>query len=101
MNFIAKVLAGDELDTAISDYISEWHSSESTEELHEFLGMSWNEYSLWVEQPETLRFILAARDNKVELTAQNWDEAHVLAARSQAQHKPEVLLGWLKSKGLM
>jgi len=32
----------------IDDFIDEWHDGDFEEELHEFLGMSWKEYSLVV-----------------------------------------------------
>lgn len=33
----------------IDDYISEWHNNDSTESLHDFLGLTREEYSQWVQ----------------------------------------------------
>ena len=33
----------------IDDFVEKWHEDENTtQELHEYLGMSWEEYSAWV-----------------------------------------------------
>lgn len=59
-----KVLA-DEAD----DYIELWHSSSDDEdrELHEYLGLSWDEYQAFVSDPNVLPFILKARIEKEPL----------------------------------
>ncbi|WCK57162.1 hypothetical protein PP175_28660 (plasmid) [Aneurinibacillus sp. Ricciae_BoGa-3] len=33
---------------AIDDYIDKWHDSQSKEELHDYLGMSFDKYKNWV-----------------------------------------------------
>lgn len=49
----------------IDDFIDEWHKGEGNEDLHEFLGMSWEEYALWVSNPYVLPDIIKARkENK-------------------------------------
>jgi hypothetical protein len=47
-SFIEKCINGDASLDEIDNYIDEWHDSDSdiNLELHEFLGMSWEEYSL-------------------------------------------------------
>jgi hypothetical protein len=67
--FIDDLLSGRALVSDIDDYIDRWHDSpegspEAAMQLHEFLGMSWDEYRLWAEQPASLRFALAARRAK-------------------------------------
>ena len=42
----------------IDKYIEEWHSHDYDVELHEFLGLTWEEYKLWVEKPNTLKLII-------------------------------------------
>lgn len=49
MKFVDKLLAGEVTEEDIDDYISEWHKSTSTLPLHEFLGMTWDEYGRWLE----------------------------------------------------
>lgn len=36
----------------IDDFIDLWHKTDTGCSLHEYLGMSWEEYSLWLENPE-------------------------------------------------
>jgi hypothetical protein len=59
--FIDLVLAGEATLDDINDWVSLWHREPRGRELHEFLGMSWDEYALWVEMPAALDFLVAAR----------------------------------------
>lgn len=66
--YVTRVLAGDASYDDIEDYISAWHNapddSPATElEVYEFLGLTWDEYRLWGEHPESLCFIFRARKN--------------------------------------
>jgi hypothetical protein len=66
-SFIEKCINGDASLDEIDNYIDEWHDSDSTNdlELHEFLGMSWEEYSLWAVKPSLLAEILNHRKQDV------------------------------------
>lgn len=33
---------------ALNDLVDEWHESDSVQELYEYIGMTWEEYSDWV-----------------------------------------------------
>ena len=55
------IFKGECLPEEIDDFIDEWHDGDFEEELHEFLGMSWKEYSLWVSNPDVLPYIIKAR----------------------------------------
>jgi hypothetical protein len=68
-SFIEKCINGDASLDEIDDYIDEWHDSDSNNdlELHEFLGMSWEEYSLWAVKPSLLAEILNHRKQDVGL----------------------------------
>lgn len=57
--FIEKCLNGDVLCDDIDDYIDIWHESDSEDELFEFLGMTREEYALWVKDPDALPQIIA------------------------------------------
>ncbi|MEW6237245.1 MAG: hypothetical protein AB1656_17820 [Candidatus Omnitrophota bacterium] len=71
--FIEKCLKGSALLDEIDDYIDAWREDESgEEELYEFLGMTKEEYSLWVTDPDVLPFIVMARKQQVDI-------AHILA----------------------
>jgi hypothetical protein len=51
---------GDASPDQIDDFIELWHEGGSGLSLHEFLGMSWDEYSAWVLNPGLLPRIIAA-----------------------------------------
>jgi hypothetical protein len=36
----------------IHKLIEQWHESESTQELHEYLDLTWEQYKHWVETDE-------------------------------------------------
>ncbi len=61
-SFVQKCLRGDESPEAIDDYVEQWHAlPESTQELHEFLGMRTDEYAVWMVHPSRLYQILFER----------------------------------------
>jgi hypothetical protein len=72
--FMCHVLAGDVVDpeNQIDDWIDRWHEDEfeqlSKVSLHAFLGMTQEEYSLFVERPELLRSIIIARQQNLTLS---------------------------------
>jgi hypothetical protein len=100
MKFIEKVLEGDVLHTEIDDFVEQWHHTKTDQSLADFLGLTDDEYALWVEQPEALRSILFCRKHDISREeASEWQDAHRLAARSQGLGDPEKLLNWLKKTG--
>ena len=58
------VLAGKviDLEEAFDDAVCRWHEdSTDSRTLEESLGLTWQEYSMWVEDPRSLSFILSYR----------------------------------------
>lgn len=98
--FVSAVLAGDALLRDVDDWIDSWHDSDSPNELHEFLGMSWEEYRLWAEQPASLRFILAAHKNDLDVDAVQ-EVASLAAAAARSTNEPEAVqvIEWLRKTG--
>jgi len=103
--FIDDVLAGRALAADIHDYIARWHdapdeSPEAQLELHEYLGMSWEDYRLWAERPSSLRFVLAARrEHKPVPVFLEQVRLVGAAARSSDVNEAERVLQWLKDQG--
>lgn len=60
-NFIERCQRGESLLDEIDDFIDDWHENQDDLELHEFLGMTWDEYSLWIKEPNTLSSIINRR----------------------------------------
>ncbi len=99
------LLSGEVLQEDIDDFVATWHeaqenSAAARQSLEDFLGMTWDEYRLWVEHPESLRFIAAAHKAKqpVATVLSTLDRTGV-AARSSEQGEARKLLRWLIDHG--
>jgi hypothetical protein len=96
------VLTGDVLFTDIDDWVQRWHEAPDDPgvELHEALGMTFDEYALWVERPEALRAIITAHKTGAPL-AQLAGSVHEfsLAARGLDEREREAVLSWLRDTG--
>ncbi|MFH0959522.1 MAG: hypothetical protein V1897_12535 [Pseudomonadota bacterium] len=102
-NFIDLCLRGEKLLEEIDDWVDDWHDSEQEQEqeLHEYLGMSWAEYSSWVNMPEILPFIVTAhKDNKSFTEFFGNFSSLPMAARADSKLKAQKLAKWLKAKNL-
>ena len=86
--------------TEIDDYIEKWHSGTSDIPIYKYLGMTRNEYALWVEKPEALRFILFSRQYGLSFdeTAEQMQELP-LAARAADIKELDSVIKWLKRTG--
>lgn len=109
--FIDQVLAGEILNPegAINDAIDRWHEDGSeTRPLHDVLGMTWEEYSLWAESPESLPTILFSRKFGIPLrsiAAANGPETSDLAiaarsAKELSKDQRDALRAWLDRHNL-
>jgi hypothetical protein len=99
--FIESCIRGEALLEDIDDFVDEWHESSVEEPLHKFLGMTKNEYSLWVADPDVLPFIVVAHREYRNVSDVIDDfEALPMAARSNGPVKAQKLVAWLKSEGL-
>jgi hypothetical protein len=95
--FLDQYVNGELLAEDIDDFIDTWHENPGMEELYEFLGMTAEEYSLWLRDPDTLPHIARARRVKVPLRIiiQTTVEEMPIAARSADTTKVERLRRWL------
>jgi hypothetical protein len=51
----------------IDDFIDRWHEAPEGRELHEYLGMTEEEYGNWLRQPDALANIIKARQGTTPL----------------------------------
>lgn len=83
--FLALALRGEIFEpvSAIDDYIDRWHEEDNELPLHEWLGMTWDEYSLVVRNPKYLRAVLASRASgmPIESSVAALDSGFAMAAR--------------------
>jgi hypothetical protein len=101
-SFIELCLTGDIVMDEIDDFVERWHEDASvTQPIHEFLGMTKEEYALWVEQPGSLRLILAAREENAPLyeAIERFAELEPVAARAADPEAAMVVLQWLRKTG--
>ena len=59
-SFIEKCLSGDALPDEIDDFVDRWHEGDSDLPIHEYLGMTRDEYLSWVKDPSVLLHIVSA-----------------------------------------
>lgn len=80
MSFVEQCLKGSVLEEEIEQFVEDWHEGRegADMELHEYLGMSWDEYQMWVTTPSALSIVLAARKRGISLEQQLADQANCL-----------------------
>ncbi len=82
-SFVAQCLRGIARLDAIDDFIDQWHAGGSDQDLHEFLGMTWKEYSRWVAKPDLLPAIVEGhREGKRPKEGLGGHSSSPMAARS-------------------
>lgn len=99
--FMKLALNGDVLSDEIEVFVDAWHESASEAEIHEFLGMSFEEYSLWASDADTIDVILGARHAGVPLKEAINDNLRVqerIAARADEAGKLAILSRWIASQ---
>ncbi|MDC3962868.1 hypothetical protein [Polyangium jinanense] len=98
--FVERVLDGEILDLdTIDDEIDAWHESDADCPLHEWLGLTRDEYALFVEKPEALRTILMAKRHGIplkQLVGITAASALALAARGTSPAEAEAIRKWLE-----
>ena len=101
MTFISNCLAGEAFMDEIDDYIARWHAglAGKNQELHEFLGMSWEEYSLWATRTSILASILNSKIRHISLDEELDFERVALAARAKNNQEALKMEEWLKQIG--
>jgi hypothetical protein len=99
--YLEQVLEGDALWTDIEDFVSRWHEGGGRDQqLHDYLGLPWDEFALWVERPEALRAIIASheRDEPLQALLERTDEQAV-AARGLPPEDAQAVREWLRQTG--
>ncbi|MGH6689704.1 MAG: hypothetical protein ACREF4_03370 [Gammaproteobacteria bacterium] len=101
-SIVERLVSGEECDlTRIDDEIVAWHEADTTTPLHEWLGLTPEEYELYVERPASIRLILEARRHNrplKELLAAP-DAISLLSGRVPRAAEVTELRKWLKATG--
>lgn len=67
MTYIEDVLDGDAVVDDIVAYSDTWHNNSPTIPLHDYLGLLWPEYAMWVEDGDTIDYVIEARRSGLSL----------------------------------
>lgn len=98
--FVDAVLAGEAAWNELDDWVAEWHSSDSEQDLHEWLGLTFEEYAVLGESDRNLAAILFARRHSLSLEAAlDWYREEPIAARGDGD--PSELQALLVAEGLV
>ncbi|WEK30780.1 MAG: hypothetical protein P0Y58_00905 [Candidatus Pseudomonas phytovorans] len=101
MSFVELCLEGSVLEEEIERFVEDWHEGRQglDMELHEYLGMSWEEYQLWATTPSVLPFVLTARKRGITLDQELAQDRHAMAARAGSIAEATKVEAWLRSVG--
>jgi hypothetical protein len=98
--YLDQVLEGEALLSDIDDFVERWHQGDAAEALHEYLGMTWDEYRLWTERPESRRLIVAARQRGKPLDSLLAEaDTYAFAARGLSEGDARAVREWLEKTG--
>ena len=97
--FVDLCLEGEVLAEEIDDFVDMWHEGSSGQTIYAFLGLTREEYGLWVEKPSSIYFILEARKRGRHLSDYRRGSDFRIAARAASAEDVEDLLEWLRKPG--
>jgi hypothetical protein len=97
--FIDLCVQGEALLDDIDEFVDMWHNSADDGGLSDFLGMTLEEYSLWISQPDILPYVITARRIGKPISEIVADVNLPMAARSDNPSKAKKLMQWLESQG--
>jgi hypothetical protein len=102
--FVDLCLSGQAVAEDVDDYVSRWHDETDPRPLHTFLGFTEDEYAIWVERPEALKFIVFARMKSLSLgealqLAKTNGNGVSMSANGSAADEVGKLLDWFIQTG--
>jgi len=98
--FVDLFLSGEAGPDDIEEFEEAWHTGDSTLSLAAFLGLSDDEYSLFVEQPTSLRYIIASKKTGRPLADVLKHACDMkLAARDGSPEEAARVAEWLRKRG--
>lgn len=96
-----RLLTGSAFLDDIDDWVDRWHDDDTAAQIWEYLGLTRDEYALWVERPESLRFIVAAHERRepVEQVLAAYENRQLVAARAEDAQAAHAIESWLRRTG--
>ena len=101
-DFINDVINADAILEQIDDYVEKWHETDTNSSIYEYLGMTEEEYFLWVENDFYLKYIVTAHEQNKSIS-DLLEEVYTdkLVARSSTPEEAKQIYNWLVEKGLV
>ena len=99
--FMDLAIDGRVMADEIDEFVEAWHGSDSQDEVFDFLGMTFEEYSLWVMDPSLINIVIASRIkriNVVDAVNDNVRDAERLAARAGEARNVALLREWIAAQ---
>ncbi|WP_157683920.1 hypothetical protein [Brevundimonas diminuta] len=100
MTFLKLALTGKIMFDEIDDFVDRWHEQPGGKSLHDYLGLTRDEYAAWVQNPDIIPQIVTAR--KLNRPLEDLLEAAYedrLAARSDSGDRLASIERWLRQRG--
>lgn len=100
-NFISDCLKGEAFLSDIDSVVEQWHEGKvkGNISLREFLGMTKEEYVLWMKDPENINFIIHARRRHIPVEAAIEEFFSLpMAARGSSKDEISSIVRWLKKE---
>ena len=99
-NFVTACINADALLEEIDDYILQWHEADTNLPVYDYLGMTEEEYLLWLEDDSYLRYvILAHKENRAISDVLSDYLSPRLAARTDSPDEVQRIYNWLARNG--
>lgn len=101
-DFINDVINADAILEQIDDYVEKWHELDTSSSIYEYLGMTEEEYFLWVENDFYLKYIVTAHEQNRSIS-EVLEKVYTdkLVARSSTPEEAKQIYDWLVEKGLV
>jgi hypothetical protein len=100
--FVELCLKGRALVKDIDDFVERWHQGRGDTSLRDFLGFSETEYSLWINDPDVLPYVIYSRREQkpfVQVVNDDYYDSGRLAGHSDQKEKIQLLREWLQRQG--
>lgn len=100
-SFLDQVMTGARLLAEVDDVVDAWHGGDDPTDLRQVLGMTPEEYSLWLRDPDMLAVICTARRYRrplVDAVNDNLPQLR-MAARAADAAKLKAIEAWLRQQG--
>jgi hypothetical protein len=97
-NFVEKCLTREAVYDDIDDFIDQWHQAPQGKSVYDFLGMTRQEYALWVAEPSVLPTIIGAHaqhKNLDEIFKESKEDAP--STFTSPAPRAKELVDWLKT----